>query len=153
MKNRMGKLLILALITPLCALAQTKKSAAKPAAKAATKATAPKEITTPSGLKYVDLVVGKGAMAHEGQTVVVNYTGSLTNGKVFDSSVGKRPLQFNLGAGDVIKGWEEGVAGMRVGGKRKLIVPPKLGYGTSGAGGVIPPNATLIFEIELLKVK
>lgn len=111
-------------------------------------------VTTTSGLQYEDLVVGKGALAQAGSRVSVHYTGWLEDGTKFDSSLDRgSPFEFTLGAGLVIKGWEEGVAGMRVGGKRKLIVPPQLAYGESGAGGVIPPNATLTFEVELLAIK
>ncbi len=113
---------------------------------------APKERTTPSGLRITDLEVGSGAEAIAGQTVTVNYRGSLTNGKEFDSSYGRGPFSFRLGGGQVIQGWDEGVAGMKVGGKRRLVIPPDLGYGSRGAGGVIPPDATLIFEVELLRV-
>ena len=110
-------------------------------------------ITTPSGLVYEEITVGSGAEATAGKPVTVHYTGWLTNGTKFDSSKDRDdPFQFGLGQGQVIKGWDEGVAGMKVGGKRKLTIPPELGYGARGAGGVIPPNATLVFEVELLKV-
>ena len=112
-----------------------------------------KEITTSSGLQYIDLAVGTGATAQTGQTVIVHYTGWLENGKKFDSSVDRgNPFSFPLGAGRVIMGWDEGIQGMKVGGKRKLIIPSNLGYGPRGAGSVIPPNATLIFEVELLGI-
>lgn len=111
----------------------------------------PEMITTRSGLKYQELVVGKGPTPKAGSRVVVHYTGWLTNGKKFDSSVDRnQPFSFTLGRGEVIKGWDEGVATMHVGGKRKLTIPPELAYGSEGAGGVIPPNATLVFEVELL---
>ena len=113
---------------------------------------APKEVVTDSGLRITDLEIGTGAEAVSGELVSVNYRGTLTNGKEFDSSYGRGPFQFPLGAGRVIKGWDEGVAGMKVGGKRKLVIPPDLAYGSRGAGGVIPPDATLIFEVELLGV-
>jgi len=114
--------------------------------------------TTSSGLIYQDTVVGDGATAAAGQTVTVHYTGWLyqdgIQGAKFDSSLDRRdPFVFDLGAGRVIQGWDEGVAGMRVGGKRTLIIPPQLGYGARGAGGVIPGNATLKFEVELLVVE
>jgi FKBP-type peptidyl-prolyl cis-trans isomerase FkpA len=109
-------------------------------------------VTTPTGLTYEDLVEGSGEVAKSGDRVEVHYTGTLTDGTQFDSSVGRGPFAFPLGAGRVIKGWDEGVAGMKVGGKRKLTIPPDLGYGARGAGGVIPPNAVLIFDVELLKV-
>lgn len=112
------------------------------------------EVTTSSGLKYVDQVVGTGDVAVVGKTANVHYTGWLENGKKFDSSVDRgQPFSFPLGAGRVIKGWDEGVQGMKVGGKRKLTIPSDLGYGPRGAGGVIPPNATLIFDVELLGVR
>ena len=116
-------------------------------------AAGPKEVTTPSGLKYEDIKVGTGDVAETGKTVSVHYTGTLTNGTKFDSSKDRgQPFDFPLGGGRVIKGWDEGVKGMKVGGVRKLTIPPELGYGSRGAGGVIPPNATLVFEVELLKV-
>jgi FKBP-type peptidyl-prolyl cis-trans isomerase len=112
-----------------------------------------KTITTPSGLQYEEIRVGAGATARSGQDVVVHYTGWLLDGRKFDSSHDRgQPFSFGLGAGQVIAGWDEGVAGMQVGGMRKLMVPSQLGYGEFGAGGVIPPNATLIFEVELLEV-
>lgn len=112
------------------------------------------EVTMPSGLKYLDQVVGTGDAAVAGKTVSVHYTGWLENGKKFDSSVDRgQPFSFPLGAGQVIKGWDEGVQGMKVGGKRKLTIPSDLGYGSRGAGGVIPPNARLIFDVELLGVR
>lgn len=114
--------------------------------------TAPRERVTESGLRITDLEEGKGAEARSGQTVSVHYRGTLENGREFDSSYGRGPFRFPLGAGRVIRGWDEGVAGMRVGGKRRLVVPPDLAYGSRGAGGVIPPDATLIFEVELLEV-
>jgi peptidylprolyl isomerase len=113
---------------------------------------APRERVTDSGLRITDVVVGEGAEARSGQTVVVNYRGTLTNGKEFDSSYGRGPFSFPLGGGRVIAGWDEGVAGMRVGGKRRLVIPPDLAYGSRGAGGVIPPDATLIFEVELVRI-
>ncbi len=116
-------------------------------------ADAKKTVTTPSGLKYVDVVVGKGAAPAPGKMVKVHYTGTLENGKKFDSSVDrKEPFSFTIGVGQVIQGWDEGVMTMKVGGKRKLIIPSKLGYGARGAGGDIPPNATLLFDVELLDV-
>jgi FKBP-type peptidyl-prolyl cis-trans isomerase len=117
-------------------------------------APAVQEVSTASGLRYVDLLVGDGALAEDGMTVAVHYTGWLSDGTKFDSSRdrGERPFTFQLGAGQVIRGWDDGVKGMRVGGKRKLTIPPDLGYGERGAGGVIPPNATLVFEVEFVGV-
>jgi peptidylprolyl isomerase len=113
-----------------------------------------KMMTTDSGLKYVDEVVGTGAAPTRGKQVTVHYTGTLENGTKFDSSVDrKQPFKFIIGVGQVIKGWDEGVMTMKVGGKRKLIIPANLGYGARGAGGVIPPNATLLFDVELLDVQ
>ena len=107
---------------------------------------------TASGVSYWEIKVGTGATAMKGQTVSVHYTGWFTDGKKFDSSVGGKPLPFKIGAHEVIVGWEEGVAGMKVGGKRQLKIPPELGYGSRGYPGAIPPNATLIFDVELISI-
>jgi FKBP-type peptidyl-prolyl cis-trans isomerase FkpA len=129
-----------------------------PAAASAPSTSAPMKVTgppttTPSGLQYWDIVVGNGAMAKSGIMVKVHYSGFLTNGQKFDSSRDRgQPFIFPLGEGQVIKGWDEGVAGMKVGGQRQLRIPPELGYGAAGAPGAIPPNATLIFDVELLEV-
>jgi peptidylprolyl isomerase len=112
------------------------------------------KVVTHSGLAYVETVIGTGKAAKEGDKVTVHYTGYFPDGRKFDSSVDRKtPFAFTLGAGQVIRGWEEGVATMKVGGKRKLMIPAHLGYGTRGAGGVIPPNADLIFDVELLGVQ
>ncbi|MBI3890557.1 MAG: FKBP-type peptidyl-prolyl cis-trans isomerase [Candidatus Wallbacteria bacterium] len=122
-----------------------------------TAAASPEEantVSTPSGLKYIDLAKGTGATPSKGKTVEVHYTGYLTNGKKFDSSVDRKiPFQFVIGEGQVIAGWDEGVLTMQTGGKRKLIIPSELAYGDRGFGDVIPPRSTLIFEVELLGVK
>ncbi|WP_447975547.1 FKBP-type peptidyl-prolyl cis-trans isomerase [Nitrospira sp. Kam-Ns4a] len=111
-------------------------------------------VTTETGLQYVDLTVGTGRPAEIGDTATVHYTGWLADGTKFDSSRDRNePFSFRVGAGRVIKGWDEGILGMKVGGKRKLIIPPDLGYGSRGAGNVIPPNATLTFEVELLQLR
>ena len=110
--------------------------------------------TTASGLQYKDMVDGDGPEAKAGDTVIVHYTGWLTDGTKFDSSLDRnQPFEFILGNGKVIKGWDEGVAGMKAGGKRRLVIPPELGYGARGAGNAIPPNATLVFEVELLEIR
>ncbi len=111
-------------------------------------------VKTSSGLQYADLVVGKGREAHAGETATVHYTGTLVDGTKFDSSKDRnQPFSFRLGAGRVIKGWDEGVEGMKIGGARKLVIPPQLGCGARGAGARIPPNATLIFQVELLDLR
>ncbi len=147
---------------PTLALSMALAGAVLPATGATTPAAAQtsggKMTTTASGLKIEDTKVGTGATAEAGHTCVMHYTGWLyengATGKKFDSSLDRgQPFEFPLGRGRVIKGWDEGVAGMKVGGKRTLIIPPDLGYGARGAGGVIPPNATLMFDVELLAVK
>jgi FKBP-type peptidyl-prolyl cis-trans isomerase len=110
--------------------------------------------TTPSGLQYKDLTAGTGKEAQPRKRVRVHYTGELTDGRKFDSSRDRgEPLEFMLGVGQVIQGWDEGVSGMKEGGRRILVIPPELGYGARGAGGVIPPNATLVFDVELVEVR
>lgn len=114
----------------------------------------PEEITTPSGLKYTDVTVGEGASPQAGQAVTVHYTGTFTDGRKFDSSRDRgTPFTFTIGRGMVIKGWDEGVMTMKVGGRRNLVIPPDLGYGAQGYPGAIPGNATLLFDVELLGVK
>jgi len=155
MKNAAILLTLLAFLSAGVWAAQDQTTTSKPAAKTGTAQPKPaaQMTTTPSGLQYRDMVVGKGAQPKEGDIVVVNYTGTFTSGKVFDTSVGKQPFKFHLGRGEVIKGWDEGVATMHVGGKRKLVIPPDLAYGAGGYPGVIPPNSTLTFVVELLDVK
>jgi len=143
------KQLLASFVGALCALVVAGTSFADSAAE--------KVVTTPSGLRYVDHIVGGGAEAKVGAKVSVHYTGWLDNkgakGTKFDSSVDRgQPFQFSLGVGQVIQGWDEGVAGMKIGGKRTLMIPSKLGYGTRGAPGAIPPNADLIFDVELLGI-
>jgi len=139
-------------IVPILAAVALVATACKSAPE--TKEETVQKVTTPSGLQYEEIVVGTGAQPAVGQTVVVHYTGWLTDGKKFDSSVDRgQPFKFVLGRGMVIKGWDEGLSTMKVGGKRKLTIPPDLGYGARGAGGVIPPGATLVFDVELLGVQ
>jgi len=132
----------------------TTPAATTPAPAEAAPTTGGKVHKLASGLQYEDLIVGDGKMADPGLTAVVHYTGWLTNGTKFDSSLDRgQPFKFVLGQHQVIEGWDQGVRGMRIGGKRKLTIPPDLGYGSQGAGGVIPPNATLVFEVQLLDVQ
>ncbi len=130
------------------------KEKAKAMEKAGDKTGDKKMETTASGLQYVDEVIGTGESPQKGKSVTVHYTGWLTDGKKFDSSRDRNePFTFTIGVGQVIPGWDEGVSGMKVGGKRKLTIPPTLGYGSRGAGTIIPPNATLLFDVELLSIK
>ncbi len=154
MKTRIAIAILLAATTVLWSQTATKKSttATRPHATGPTKVTG-EGTKTPSGLQYWDIKVGTGQEAKKGDHVDVHYTGWLTSGKKFDSSVGGKPFNFRIGNGDVIKGWEEGVTGMKVGGKRQLRIPPDLAYGKDGYPGAIPPNATLIFDIRLLAIK
>jgi FKBP-type peptidyl-prolyl cis-trans isomerase FkpA len=146
-------IVVATLLTAGAGWAGDKEKKDKPAKESKEKEKKGKTVTTKSGLQYEDLKTGQGDEAKAGKTVDVHYTGWLTDGKKFDSSVDRgQPFSFKLGGGQVIRGWDEGVAGMKVGGKRKLTIPPELGYGASGAGGVIPPNATLVFDVELLGV-
>ena len=154
----MMKIGLLVALAILAVLVVTRTVGAQTAAKKAAAGAGPTKVTgegtkTSSGLQYWDIKVGTGRTADRGNTVQVHYTGWLTNGKKFDSSVGGQPFKFRIGAHQVIAGWEEGVTGMKVGGKRQLRIPPDLAYGKEGYPGAIPPNATLIFDIELLRVE
>lgn len=154
-----GSKLAARLISDAAAQLRSPEIAAQPTDSTTSEETTPvsetsdKLVTTESGLQYEDIVVGTGAEPRAGQTVQVHYTGTLVDGTKFDSSRDRnQPFSFPIGTGRVIKGWDEGVISMRVGGQRRLVIPPELGYGARGAGGVIPPNATLIFDVELLRV-
>lgn len=154
MKNPIPAITILLMATPFL-FAQTatqKRTQAVPNTKAPTKVTG-EGVKTASGLQYWDIKVGTGEVAKDGDHIKVHYTGWLTSGKKFDSSVdAHQPFELTLGKGEVIKGWDEGIAGMKVGGKRQLKIPPDLAYGEKGYPGVIPANATLIFDVQLLAV-
>ena len=143
---------VFALLSAAFLVAQTAKKPVHHAATGPTKVIGD-GVKTASGLQYWDIKVGTGDEAKNGSKVKVHYTGWLTSGKKFDSSVGGQPFEFTIGRGEVIKGWDEGVAGMKVGGKRQLRVPPRIAYGEDGYPPVIPPNSTLIFDVQLIAVK
>jgi peptidylprolyl isomerase len=146
-------LLVVAIAIPACSQKEA-KAPEKTAAEQGVPAAQAGAVKNPSGLSYTDLVPGKGASPVTGKSVTVLYTGWLENGTKFDSSLDRgQPFVFRIGVGEVIPGWDEGVMSMKVGGKRKLFIPAQLGYGAAGAGGLIPPNANLIFEVELLDVE
>jgi FKBP-type peptidyl-prolyl cis-trans isomerase FkpA len=151
--------ILMAVLGPFALSAGTAKAASRLAQDRSTSARTPvpanvPEVVTPSGLKYTDLRIGEGDEASSGKIVEVHYIGWLEDGIRFDSSRDhNRPLTFRLGAGDVLKGWDEGLAGMKVGGKRRLVIPPGLGFGKQGVGSVVPPNAVLYYEFELLGVR
>jgi|ERR1700690_45514 len=153
------KTVIVVVVAIVATLACTRLIAEQTASAHKTESSGPTKVTgdptkTASGLEYWDIKVGTGSVAQAGQHVKVDYTGWLTNGKKFDSSVGTgKPFDFLLGGGQVIKGWDEGVAGMKVGGKRQLRIPSDLAYGAKGYPGVIPPNSTLVFDVQLVDVK
>jgi FKBP-type peptidyl-prolyl cis-trans isomerase len=149
MKTTKLGVILLSFVIPIAA--QTHKTTAAPHATGPTKVTG-EGVKSVSGLQYWDIKPGTGQEAKKGDHVKVHYTGWLTSGKKFDSSVGAKPFEFRIGNGDVIKGWEEGVSGMKVGGKRQLKIPPDLAYGKDGYPGAIPPNATLVFDIQLVGI-
>lgn len=157
MRSHVLPLLVIAALAPLaggCGSSNTRSAAQAPAVSTPPRQEASKVHKLASGLVYEDVAVGSGTMADPGLTVSVHYTGRLADGTKFDSSLDRgTPFSFQLGSGQVIQGWDQGIKGMRIGGKRKLTIPPDLGYGARGAGGVIPPNATLVFDVELLDVK
>jgi FKBP-type peptidyl-prolyl cis-trans isomerase len=153
LKLNISLLLMVMLLTVVSMSGQNGKNMATQAPPTPAKVSGP-GVKTASGLQYWDLEKGTGAEAIKGSNVIVHYTGWLTNGKKFDSSLDRgQSFPFKLGAGQVIRGWDEGVAGMRVGGKRQLHIPAELGYGARGAGNVIPPNSNLIFDVELLAIR